>query len=110
MMKEGFDSAHGGRPNTAEVHQVAIVITDGRAQDAVAEPAARARKAGVTMYAVGVTNHIQESQLEEIAGNASRVFIVGAFKDLNTKLRAVIQKELCPLSKKSHKHREQRAS
>lgn len=101
MMSDGFNENHGARSN---VRHVAIVITDGRAQDNVAEPAARARKAEVLMFAVGVTDHVQAAQLEEITGNSSRVFIVGAFKDLNSKLKAVIQKELCPPGTKSNEN------
>lgn len=96
MMKEGFSESHGARPDTSTIRRVAVVITDGRAQDKVTLPAQNARKNGATLYAVGVTDHVQESQLLDIAGNSSRVFIVGTFKDLNTRLRAAMQKELCP--------------
>lgn len=101
LQKEGFSESHGARSDTKNVHRIAIVITDGRAQDNVAKPSKLIRDAGVVLFAVGVTDHIQESQLLEIAGNYSRVFIVGTYKDLNTKLRAAIQKELC-LPGKSH--------
>jgi len=79
-----------------QVERIAVVITDGRSQDNVIGPANKAREAGVRLFAVGVTDAVAESQLIEIAGNKSNVFIVGTFKDLNTRLRARIQKELCP--------------
>jgi len=77
------------------VHRIAIVITDGRSQDNVSEPALDARRANVLLFAVGVTDHVLESELVQIAGSRQRTFIVEQFTDLNTRLRSLIQKSLC---------------
>uniref|UniRef100_A0A915HMZ4 VWFA domain-containing protein n=1 Tax=Romanomermis culicivorax TaxID=13658 RepID=A0A915HMZ4_ROMCU len=59
MIKEGFNEKNGARPAQdarSPVHRIAIVITDGRSQDNVLQPANAARSAGVKMFAVGVTD------------------------------------------------------
>lgn len=77
------------------VPKIGIVITDGRSQDNVSMPAQEALHKGVKMFAVGVTDHILESELVEITGQRDRVFIVKNYTDLNTRLRSVIQKLAC---------------
>ncbi|XP_059983865.1 matrilin-2 isoform X7 [Lagenorhynchus albirostris] len=66
MFERSFTQVEGARPLSARVPRVAIVLTDGRAQDDVSEWASKAQANGVTMYAVGVGKAIEE-ELQEIA-------------------------------------------
>uniref|UniRef100_A0A3B3H6V0 Matrilin 4 n=1 Tax=Oryzias latipes TaxID=8090 RepID=A0A3B3H6V0_ORYLA len=51
MMNEAFTAEQGDRP---KVPNVAVIVTDGRPQDRVAEVAAEARERGIEIFAVGV--------------------------------------------------------
>ncbi|XP_042829193.1 matrilin-2 isoform X1 [Panthera tigris] len=66
MFERSFTQVEGARPLSARVPRVAIVFTDGRAQDDVSEWASKAQANGITMYAVGVGKAIEE-ELQEIA-------------------------------------------
>ncbi|KFD62989.1 hypothetical protein M514_03614 [Trichuris suis] len=95
MTRKTFTEQMGARSRDPSVYRIGVVITDGRAQDEVTGPADEARRHNISLYAVGVTNHVLKSELIQIAGSRDRVFIVGSFTDLNTRLRAKIQKEMC---------------
>ncbi|XP_037658817.1 matrilin-2 isoform X3 [Choloepus didactylus] len=66
MFEKSFTEIEGARPLSSRVPRVAIVFTDGRAQDDVSEWASKAKANGITMYAVGVGKAIEE-ELQEIA-------------------------------------------
>ncbi|XP_063113676.1 matrilin-2 isoform X4 [Cavia porcellus] len=66
MFERSFTPAEGARPLSARVPRVAIVFTDGRAQDDVSEWANKAKAHGIEMYAVGIGKAIEE-ELQEIA-------------------------------------------
>nr|XP_021544362.1 matrilin-2 isoform X3 [Neomonachus schauinslandi] len=66
MFERSFTQVEGARPLSSRVPRVAIVFTDGRAQDDVSEWASKAQANGITMYAVGVGKAIEE-ELQEIA-------------------------------------------
>lgn len=102
MVHEGFSERRGARPVSANISRVAIVITDGRSQDNVTEPAKVARNVNVNMFAIGVTDHVLASELESIAGSSNRYFLVDRFKDLDMRLRSSIQKLACPAIDKPH--------
>ena len=78
MVQEGFAQRRGARPpspppsssssSSTDVSRVAIVITDGRSQDNVTEPAQKAREQHINTFAIGVTDHVLASELESIAG------------------------------------------
>uniref|UniRef100_A0A7N4V6G5 Matrilin 2 n=1 Tax=Sarcophilus harrisii TaxID=9305 RepID=A0A7N4V6G5_SARHA len=68
MFEKSFTEGEGARPLSARVPRVAIVFTDGRAQDDVSEWANRAQRNGITIYAVGVGKAIEE-ELQEIASD-----------------------------------------
>ncbi|XP_068867749.1 matrilin-3 isoform X2 [Aphelocoma coerulescens] len=53
-MDEVFTEEMGTRPAAFNIPKVVIVVTDGRPQDQVQDVAARARTAGIEIYAVGV--------------------------------------------------------
>ena len=77
------------------VQQVAIVITDGKSQDEVAEAALDLRRAGVTIYSVGIENAIEEELVEMASHPRNRhVFIVDSFTGLKP-LKQSLQKILC---------------
>ncbi|XP_048208189.1 matrilin-3 [Perognathus longimembris pacificus] len=60
-MEEAFTVAAGARGPSSNIPKVAIIVTDGRPQDQVNEVAARARAAGIELYAVGVDRADMES-------------------------------------------------
>ncbi|XP_029404114.1 matrilin-2 isoform X3 [Mus pahari] len=66
MFERSFTQVEGARPPSTQVPRVAIVFTDGRAQDDVSEWASKAKANGITMYAVGIGKAIEE-ELQEIA-------------------------------------------
>lgn len=68
MVQEGFAQRRGARPPSNDVSRVAIVITDGRSQDNVTEPAQMARGQQINTFAIGVTDHVLAAELESIAG------------------------------------------
>lgn len=68
MVVEGFSERRGARLLQEDISRVAIVITDGRSQDNVSEPASAARALRVNMFSIGVTDHVLASELEAIAG------------------------------------------
>lgn len=74
MVQEGFSSRRGARPISNDVSRVAIVITDGRSQDNVTEPAKMARSQRISIFAIGVTDHVLASELETIAGSPRRQY------------------------------------
>nr|XP_046254479.1 collagen alpha-6(VI) chain-like isoform X2 [Scatophagus argus] len=77
------------------VQQVAIVITDGKSQDDVKEAAITLRRAGVTIYAVGIEN-ATETELIEMASHPpyTYVFNLESFTFLKP-LKQTLQKTLC---------------
>ncbi|XP_068616033.1 collagen alpha-6(VI) chain [Brachionichthys hirsutus] len=89
-----FTDKKGSRKNKG-VQQVAVVITDGESQDDVSTAAANLRRAGVTVYAVGVKD-ANEAQLVQMASYPTNkhVFIVDSFTKL-TSLEQSLQKTLC---------------
>ncbi|XP_017653234.1 matrilin-2 isoform X5 [Nannospalax galili] len=66
MFERSFTQAEGARSLSSRVPRVAIVFTDGRAQDDVSEWASKAKANGITVYTVGVGKAIEE-ELQEIA-------------------------------------------
>lgn len=77
------------------IQQVAVVITDGESQDKVSPAATALRRAGVTVYAVGVKNaNIKE--LKAIASHPpkSHMFNVDSFAKLGS-LEKTLRKRLC---------------
>lgn len=93
-LQEVFVKRRGSRKELG-VQQVAVVITDGKSQDEVSSPAANLRRAGVTVYAVGVKD-ADKAQLDEIASYPTNkhTFIVDSFAKLKT-LEANLQRIVC---------------
>ncbi|XP_072489808.1 matrilin-4 isoform X1 [Notamacropus eugenii] len=94
-MNVAFSVAEGARPSQAQVPRVAVIVTDGRPQDRVAEVAAQARNRGIKIYAVGV----QRADVGSLRAMASppldeHVFLVESF-DLIQQFGFHFQGRLC---------------
>lgn len=89
-----FTKQRGSRKDKG-VQQVAVVITDGESQDAVAQPAAELRRSGVTVYSLGVKD-ANKAQLVEMASHPpnKHVFIVDSFVKLKS-VEQTLQKIVC---------------
>uniref|UniRef100_A0A3Q4GI94 Matrilin 4 n=1 Tax=Neolamprologus brichardi TaxID=32507 RepID=A0A3Q4GI94_NEOBR len=94
MMNEAFTPEAGDRP---KVPNVAVIVTDGRPQDRVAEVAAEAREKGIEIYAVGVAR----ADMTSLRAMASppfedHVFLVESF-DLIHQFGIQFQDKLCAI-------------
>uniref|UniRef100_A0A667XDY9 Matrilin 4 n=1 Tax=Myripristis murdjan TaxID=586833 RepID=A0A667XDY9_9TELE len=91
-MNVAFSAEEGDRP---KVPNVAVIVTDGRPQDRVAEVAAEAREKGIEIYAVGVAR----ADMTSLRAMASppfedHVFLVESF-DLIHQFGLQFQDKLC---------------
>lgn len=77
-----FNSAAGARSGAKKV---VFVLTDGRSNRGItpAIPAKQLKATGVTIFALGVTNNIQRSELLSIASSSSHMFHVDSYATLN---------------------------
>ncbi|KAL2763654.1 matrilin-4 isoform 2 precursor, partial [Daubentonia madagascariensis] len=96
-MNVAFSVAEGARPPEERVPRVAVIVTDGRPQDRVAEVAAQARARGIEIYAVGV----QRADVGSLRAMASHpldqhVFLVESF-DLIQEFGLQFQRRLCAI-------------
>ena len=64
-----FTPLHGARGDEEGVEKILIVVTDGRAQDNVAEAASRAEREGIRVYALGIGPGTLKFELEQIASD-----------------------------------------
>ncbi|KAF0032046.1 hypothetical protein F2P81_016601 [Scophthalmus maximus] len=89
-----FIKKRGSRKDKG-VQQVAVVITDGDSQDNVSQAAAELRRAGVTVYSVGVKD-AKKAELAEMASHPpnKHVFTVDSFVELKS-LEQSLQKIIC---------------
>ncbi|CAJ1051176.1 matrilin-4 isoform X2 [Xyrichtys novacula] len=92
VMNSAFTVEEGDRP---KVPNVAVIVTDGRPQDRVAEVAAEAREKGIEIYAVGVAR----ADMTSLRAMASppfedHVFLVESF-DLIHQFGLQFQDKLC---------------
>ncbi|KAJ8412139.1 hypothetical protein AAFF_G00144060 [Aldrovandia affinis] len=91
-MNVAFSAEEGDRPR---IPNVAVIVTDGRPQDRVAEVAAAAREKGIEIYAVGVAR----ADMTSLRAMASpplddHVFLVESF-DLIHQFGLQFQDKLC---------------
>ena len=62
------------RQDREDKPNVCIVITDGKADDSIAGPAADLRATETTIFAIGVGKNYDENELVRMAGNRENVF------------------------------------
>ncbi|XP_053322224.1 collagen alpha-6(VI) chain-like isoform X2 [Spea bombifrons] len=86
-MKSLFDKTGRNVPKSL------VIITDGESQDQVTQPAASIRTDGITIYAIGVKNAVEE-QLIDIAGSKDKSFFVYNFDSLNS-IKHDLVRDLC---------------
>lgn len=67
---------------------VCIVITDGKAEDSLAEEARALRNRQTTIFAIGVGKQFDRGELEEMAGNKRNVFTAD-FNDLENVIEQI---------------------
>uniref|UniRef100_A0A6I8SDE6 Matrilin 2 n=1 Tax=Xenopus tropicalis TaxID=8364 RepID=A0A6I8SDE6_XENTR len=94
-MNIAFSESEGARPLNQHVPRIAMIVTDGRPQDPVAEIAAKARNSGILIFAVGV-GRVDMSTLKTIGSepHTEHVFLVANFSQIET-LTTVFQNKLC---------------
>ncbi|XP_061542918.1 matrilin-4 isoform X1 [Phycodurus eques] len=92
VINNAFSEHRGDRP---EVPNVAVIVTDGRPQDRVAEVAAEAREKGIEIFAVGVAR-ADTASLRAMASLPfeDHVFLVETF-DLIHQFGLQFQDKLC---------------
>ncbi|NXX21417.1 MATN2 protein, partial [Podargus strigoides] len=110
MFERSFTETEGARPLSANVPRISIVFTDGRAQDEVSEWAARAKRNGIIIYAIGIGKAIEE-ELLEIASEPSYKHLFyaedfTAMEDISEELRA----QICEALKESAHHQQDPSS
>ncbi|XP_078073113.1 matrilin-1-like [Mustelus asterias] len=94
-MEVAFSTREGARPLNRNVPRVAIIVTDGRPQDKVAEVAAQARDSGILIFAVGVGRVDMETlRLIGSEPHEKHVFFVQNFSMIQT-LLSEFQTKIC---------------
>lgn len=89
-----------GRLGQADLKSVGFILTDGRSQEPPGEYARIARDLGITLYAIGIGEEINEEELISIAGDKERVFLFENFEalaDLKAKVQILPAQELIPV-------------
>ncbi|XP_046341813.2 collagen alpha-6(VI) chain-like [Haliotis rufescens] len=83
----------------AHAVHIAIVMTDGQSQDweKTQKEAAKARDAGISMFAIGVGLNLSQKELLGIAGDQDRVFTVADYKALDT-IRQDLDDKTCTIA------------
>lgn len=94
-MNIAFSEAEGARPADMYVPRIAMIVTDGRPQDPVAEISAKARNSGILIFAIGV-GRVDMQTLKSIGSEPhdEHVFLVANFSQIET-LTSVFQNKLC---------------
>ncbi|XP_051818300.1 collagen alpha-4(VI) chain-like [Antechinus flavipes] len=95
FVKSFFEPANGSRKNL-NVLQSLVVITDGMSNDSVVEAASDLRNEKINIFAIGI-GVINLFELQDIAGDGKRVFVVEDFGQLGFIERKVVS-ELCASS------------
>eukprot|EP00058_Branchiostoma_floridae_P023859 XP_002609349.1 hypothetical protein BRAFLDRAFT_99028 [Branchiostoma floridae] len=83
LVNTSFTEAKGARPLSDGIPRIAVLMTDGSAHDnptTVLAPAIDAlRASGIIAFSIGVGPSVNRDQLEAVAGDTDRVFLVGAY-------------------------------
>ncbi|XP_077581722.1 matrilin-4 [Stigmatopora nigra] len=96
MLERSFSEEEGARAASRAVPRVGLVFTDGRSQDDVAEVAAQVKRAGITMYTVGVGKAL-EAELRQIASEPAdkHFFYASDFGAIGT-VALNLKLDVCP--------------
>ena len=96
MVERGFTEASGARPPSLAIPRVGIVLTDGDSNAGinVGVAAQRARNQSIEMFAFGIGNDINDTELQEIAGSQERKFKIDSFDNMDD-ARALIARGSC---------------
>ena len=96
MVERGFTEASGARPPNLAIPRVGIVLTDGVSNTGfdVCVAAQRARNQSIEMFAFGIGNNINDTELQEIAGSQERKFKIDSFDNMDD-VRALIARGSC---------------
>ncbi|AWO97096.1 putative matrilin-2 [Scophthalmus maximus] len=94
-METAFREEEGARPANLRIPRIAMIVTDGRPQDAVEEVAAQARRAGIQIFAIGV-GRVDMNTLRAIGSDphSEHVHLVANFSQIQS-LISVFQAKLC---------------
>jgi len=85
--------------NRDEVTDVILLITDGRSQDQVGGISQKLRDDGVEVFAIGVTNRVNEAQLLEITGSTEKMWPnINDFDDFTAETASKIGNYICEKS------------
>ncbi|XP_028936141.1 cartilage matrix protein [Ornithorhynchus anatinus] len=97
-ISRAFSEVEGARPLSPALSKVAIVVTDGRPQDDVKDVSARAREAGIELFAIGV-GRVDKTTLRRIASEplAEHVDYVESYSVIE-KLAKKFQEAFCAVS------------
>uniref|UniRef100_A0A8C4Q5B7 VWFA domain-containing protein n=1 Tax=Eptatretus burgeri TaxID=7764 RepID=A0A8C4Q5B7_EPTBU len=81
---------------SAVLVRTVVVVTDGKSQDNVTVAALEAREKGITLFAIGVGNEVEEAELKEIANkpSSSYVFYVEDYGAIS-RIKEVIKQKIC---------------
>ena len=81
-LNSSFTPKHGDRDSVTDIM---IVITDGQSQNprATAAAANKVHQAGVKVFAIGIGNHVMQTELNNIASDTNHVFHVSNFDSLH---------------------------
>ena len=88
MVRHGFTKSNGARPTSAAVFRVAIVMTDGKSNEESSEcqwntlqaaEAVHALNPPVLVYVIGVTDNINQQELEDIATSPEDITYLDSF-------------------------------
>ncbi|XP_064616192.1 uncharacterized protein LOC135480311 [Liolophura sinensis] len=94
-VNRSLSAKYGARKSAAHA---AILVTDGRSNDptATVNAAERARKMKITMFAVGVGNNIDQSELNDVATDpdCTHVFLVEGFSNMES-MKQQMEKATC---------------
>ncbi|KAI0209761.1 hypothetical protein LSAT2_005535 [Lamellibrachia satsuma] len=89
MREEGFTSKNGARRNSVKF---GVLIVDNKSADrAKTLKQAYVAKGDVRLVVIGVGDHVDRSELQQIASNASYVHYVGSYKELPQLADTVIE-------------------
>lgn len=94
--------ASSNRTRTAR-NRIGVVLTDGRSQDDVVDAAQEAKAQNIILFAVGVGNEIDNSELESIANKPSSTYVLyaenyAAIANIRDKLeQKLCEESVCPM-------------